>query len=521
MKTSFAVAPRGAVAVLLTVAACSPAGGLDLGPDHPHLHYAGIWRPEAHGMAVNWQGSAVSLRFMGTGIAAKLGSAVDGDQWRVVTDGMPAPERLVLRRGTHRYVLATGLEPGRAHDVTLFKETFSGQASHLFGLEIHGAAPDTLASPGAYSLRIAFYGDSNMDGTSLYSEKNAEEGGTYFAFPAMASRMLAAEMQLQARGGATLAGKENTNNVLFFIRSADGTTWDKDFRTGFDPDVVVVNAGANDIFQVDEAHRKELVKARYHQVIRELRAAYGERAHIVLMNAYGWDLNEPANYSHEVVAEAGGRLSVLLFPWLWEQWHGCEWDHSGQAHMLAEHIASLDERWAIRRPGDIVNSFNRSGNVTNGGFEYQTPMGSFGWRYMDDGVDRIHDPDGAPEGNYYVHLEPGERVHQPTDATGDLRPGATLGGESYVVSAMIRADSGQARATIATHFQGQQIYTHDDDPSTFQSSVFDLTGEWRRYVHVATARPGVWTAYHFLEALEGAVEFDDVRVEFRPAGTQP
>ena len=62
-------------------------------------------------------------------------------------------------------------------------------------------------------------------------------------------------------------------------------------------------------------------------------------AHIMLYNAWGWDYDEPANYIHEVIAARGDpNMSSAIFPWLFEQWHGCEYDHSGMAHVLADHL---------------------------------------------------------------------------------------------------------------------------------------------------------------------------------------
>lgn len=517
MATGMAGQMRRACAILAMAmaAACDGGSEVHVAAAHDYVRYEGIWRPQGGLVAVNWQGSAASLRFTGTSIKADIESAYGGDQYRAIVDGVPAVEPLELEPGRHRYMLAQGLAPGEIHSVALFKETFSASANQFRGFTVQGPDVSIYAAEWSPALRIAFFGDSNMDGTSLYSEKDSGDSGTWYAFPASVSRMLDAEMQLQARGGATLGGAGG-NNVMSFIFSADGTTVDKSYRTGFQPDVIVVNAGANDIFAVDPEHRKDAVKHRFHAVIKALRDVYGAEPHIVLMNAYGWDVNEPAAYTSEVAAEAGDRVSVLHFPWLWEQWHGSQWDHSGQAHMLAKHIAALDERWSIRQQHDVVDSFDPAGDVTNGGFEHAAPFGGFGWRYKDDGVERVEAPDRAAEGRFFIRLEAGEQVHQPTDATGDLLPGATEGGESYIISAMVRGDSDEARAEIVTHFEGQQLYTHDDDPSTFQASQFALTTEWRRYSHRATAGDGIWTLFHYLRAVEGAVDFDDVAVTVMP-----
>ena len=70
----------------------------------------------------------------------------------------------------------------------------------------------------------------------------------------------------------------------------------------FNPDVIVVNAGANDIYSASGGNQKTIIKQRYELVIENLREFYGSSPHIVLMNAYGWDINEPANYSYELLS---------------------------------------------------------------------------------------------------------------------------------------------------------------------------------------------------------------------------
>ena len=356
-----------------------------------------------------------------------------------------------------------------------------------------------------------------MDGSSNYSEKNSGEMGTYYAYPAMVTRMLGAEMNNQSVGGAQI-DDNGDNCVGSFIFSEDYKTQDPDYRSGFDPHIIVINAGANDIYSVN----KVTIKNRFKAVIADLRMVYGDGPHIVLFNAYGWDTNEPANYTHEVVSELAAtgetNVSVCLFPWLWEQWHGCQWDHSGEAHVLAEHLASINPAWAQVKPNDIIDGFGRNWDFSNGSFEHKAPFGGFGWRYYLDGVERVYNPAGAADGDYYIRLDSGEMVHQPTDATGDLLPGGTEGDQTYYITASIRGTEAGAQAQIQTHFEEQTMYTHDDDPESFQTTTFDVTTSWQDYTHVATATSGVWTIYNYLIASSGTVEFDNVRMSNMPIG---
>ena len=512
--------PRWAVAaIVLGLTSCGEDGELFVDSAHEHLDYTGIWRQAANAATVNWQGSSVGLVFSGTKVVVVMEADEFGDQYRVILDGIAARERLVLEAGERAYVLATGLDPRTEHKVSLFKETYSRSANRLHGFRVYGPSPESHQSRPNPSLRIAFFGDSNMDGTSLYSEKDSGDSGSYYAFPASTARMLHAEMQLQARGGATLAGAD-ANDVVFFVGSPDGQTHSPDFRTGFEPDVIVVNVGANDIFTVEPEQREAHTRTNYRKAVAALRDVYGASPHIVLMNAYGWDSDEPANYTQDIVSEIGGNLSALHFPWIWEQWHGSMWEHSGQAHLLARHIVSLDERWSIRQPHEIIDSFDPAGNVVNGGFEAVAPFGSFGWRYKDDGVERVESEVEAKEGRYFIRLDEGEVIHQATDATGDLSPGATKGGETYRVSAWMRAGSADARATVMTRFRSQQFGTQTSDVFEPQVSAWKLTPDWRRYEHTSTAPSGAWTTFHYLSAEAGVVEIDGVSVDYRPSETR-
>ena len=272
-----------------------------------------------------------------------------------------------------------------------------------------------------------------------------------------------------------------------------------------------MNAGANDV-----GSGKSVIKRRYKNVVADLRTVYGPDPKIILFNSYGWDVNEPANYSHEVVTELGDpNLSVCLFPWLWEQWHGCQWDHSGEAYVLLDHITKLNPEWKQVNPGDIVDGFGRNGDFANGSFEHAAPFGGFGWRYRKDGVERVYDPEGAADGDYYIRLDAGEKVHQPTDATGDFLPGATVGGETYFVSAKIRGSAG-AKAQIIFDFQGQQIWTRGKEYPT----TFDLSTEWQTYRTSIVAPAGKWTVFTTLKSLSGTVEFDDVRMSDTDTGVE-
>ena len=177
-----------------------------------------------------------------------------------------------------------------------------------------------------------------------------------------------------------------------------------------------------------------------------------------------------------------------------------------------DHLASINPTWSQVAPNDIIDGFGRHFNVANGGFEFQAPFGGFGWRYRLDGVERVHDPTGAAEGSHYIRLEPGEQVHQPIDATGDALPGATLNGQVYYVSAMIRGTPQGAVAQINADFEGQQLYNRANGITR----SFTVNPNWQRYHATFTAPDGTWKTFFILRSDAGTVEFDDVRVSNGP-----
>jgi len=368
--------------VLLLLLGSTAFAQVNISPSDQNLRYTGRWNFDDPTIPhVTWQGSSIIVRINGTGINIDM-SGERVEQYRVIIDGEPESIRRYFSTGRDTYEIAKGLSEG-IHTVEIMKETNNGK-SFFYGLDVAGT--EILPLPDRPLLRIEFFGDSNMDGSSNYSEKNMGDMGTYYAFPAMVTRMLGAEMNNQSVAGAQLYDTGD-NCVGSFIFSEDYYTQDSDYRSGFDPHIIVVNAGANDI-----GNSKSVVKNRYKSVVADLRSVYGDSPKIILMNAYGWDINEPANYTHEVVTELGDpNLSVCLFPWLWEKWHGSQWDHSGEAYILLDHINKINPDWKQVIPGDIIDGFGRHWDFANGSFEFSAPFGGFGWRYRLDGVERIHD----------------------------------------------------------------------------------------------------------------------------------
>ena len=498
----------GLLAFLTTLVACSGGqGSPEIGADNPQVRYTGRWNfDDPTEPWVGWQGSTVSVAFRGSGISATVEFVEAGETLRVVIDGVPEEPARFVPGGPQTIVLAAALDPDVEHTVTLMKEEFATSRLIFHGFELADGVVAEL--PPRPDLRIAFFGDSNMEGFSLYNENNEGGNGTWFAYPATVARMLGAEMQLQAFGSATLDGP-SANDVVSFVRSAAYDREDPEYQDNFAPHVIVVNAGANDISRVAPADRKKTTKQNYREAIAALRDAYGDKPHIVLWNSYGWDPDEPALYNGEIVGEIGGNLSKADFAWCWEQWHGDMVDHSGQAGRLARHIAGLDIGFTLQRGLDVVDGYGDGYDVANGSFEggARDGYGGFGWRYYTDGVERVAIDDAA-DGDYVIRLEPGELVHQCIDATGGETVQPTSNSQQFRIAAAIRSRETGGTAVIGADHAAQDLYNRQ----SLQESEFVVDDQWRDYSTTVTAPDGTWQTYVILRSAAGELEFDNIRV---------
>lgn len=491
---------------MLLACSADDSGSLVLNADDPQLRYTGRWNFDRPAEPwVGWQGSTVSIAFRGSGISATVEFVEEGETLRVVVDGVPEEPARFVPGGKQTIVLAAELDPDITHTVTLMKEEFATSKLIFHGFEL--ADGNATQLPPRPDKRIAFFGDSNMEGYSLYNEKNEGGNGTWFAYPATVARMLGAEMQLQAVGSATLDGP-TANDVVSFVRSEAYQREDPDYHDGFEPQVIVVNAGANDISQVAADERKPATMQHYRNAIAALRDAYGEQPHIVLWNSYGWDTDEPAQYNAEIVEEIGGNLSKADFAWCWEQWHGDMVDHSGQAGRLAAHIASLGLGFSVQRGLDVVDGYGSGYDVANGSFEggARDGYGGFGWRYHADGVERVA-VDDAADGDYVIRLDAGEEVHQCIDATGGTaRP--TDDTQQFRVTAAIRSRGETGTAVLGADHAARDIYNRHAP----EAVEFIVDGQWQDYAMTVTAPDGTWQTYVILRSAGGELEFDNIRV---------
>ena len=438
----------------------------EIAPSNPKIAYTGRWNfsnPAEPWCA--WQGSSFVVAFRGTKLLADLNSGTVTEYFRIVVDGNHAgAKKISVAPGRSTYPLTSELPLG-VHQVEVVKESYQGHNATFYGLTVFGFGLED--PPTRPSRRIEFYGDSNLAGYSLAHEQNNGANayvGCHFGLAGIAARMLGAEYHNISASGETIAGLHNKFDRMDWW--SPNPQWD---FANYRPDLVVVNLGANDV-----GAPEILIKARYHAFLDDLRAVHAD-AHIMLFNAWGWDFNEPANYIHEVIADrADPNMSSMIFPWLFEQWHGCEFDHAGMARVLVEHVSSI-LGWSYGT-SDVVSGLGVGGNVANGGFESIAPFGGFGWRYKDSaGIHRIHDALSAFEGEHFVRLANQDAIHQPNPANN---------GDEVTVSFWARGVGASNQIEVTIDFRNQQIYTAAIQSST---QAFALTNTWQEFTLSATA----------------------------------
>jgi len=495
---------RSIVMTLLLLAAQVPhasrsGGVMAIDPSDENILYTGRWyRAEPSAPWCSWQGCSIIARFRGTSISARL-EAVAGDKdwvFVIIDDDKAGARTIALKAGAGDYLLASGL-PDTTHKVEIVKKSNAGK-DHIVTFHGFNITGSGLASPPVRPrLKLEFYGDSNLAGYSLEHEQNKGDmkyRDSYYCYAGIVSRMLDAEYHNISKGGERV--HDIMKNIWDKYYPNSGEIWD---FSGNRPDAVVVNIGANDV-----GKPKDSIVRAYHTFLDAVRGTHPE-AHIVVMNAYGWAYDEPANYTSDVVAARNdSNISCLHFPWVFEQWHGCQYDHSGMANLLAEHLSQV-MGWSYK-PSDVMNGFGRDGDVANGSFEAAAPFGGYGWRYYTaKGVSRITGAADAHDGTCYLSLKDGANVHQPNPASD---------GDKFTVSLWMRGTTDGAKGKIAIEFKDQKMWT---DPLDTYSTTKTLTTDWRQYSVTRAAPAGgpkpVYQIKVILQAGPGdAVDFDNVNM---------
>jgi len=454
--------------------------------------------------------SSIKADFNGTGISATFSAIYGTSYLYVILDGMDDPlERKVIevrKSEPQSFVLVGNLEEGE-HYIEIVKLNQYDTKVAFHGIEVEGGS---LLESGSLlersvrpSLSLEFYGDSNPAGHSAWDAKDwgktADNGG-HFTYPGITSRLLGAEYHNISMGGAGVtSGTWNLrdyHHLVHMNESASGSNlWD--FST-YTPDVVVVNLGANDYYA---GMTKAVIKKGWKDFVREdLRIHYPD-AHVVLVNAYGWAVNEPADYVQEAVEElkAAGEenVSSVTLPWLWGQEHAVVNEHAGFANMLAKHIA---DELGLPEPGrSELSSFAPHGMISNGSFEKSTLPGvADGWRPHGP-VLLVIDSLQAYEGGRYLELGDGAWVNFANDA----QPG-----DEYSVTGWLKGLSQGASGALKLEFKDQEQRTINA-----AEDRRELSGDWEFFSVSLKAPRTVWSVWVVLDnGQNNRVGFDDIRM---------
>lgn len=440
----------------LLLSGSTPERAVVIGMDHADIRLVGRWEqsdPLAPWCA--WQGSSMTVNFQGQGLLLDIDAGTSTEWFRVIVDGdQTTTRRLTVTPGRKWIKLASGL-PAGTHRLDMVKETYQGGNVTFHGLRVRGLG--LTAPPPPRPRRIEFYGDSNLAGYSLEHEENRGHGkyvGVHFGFSGVLARRLDAEYHNISASGETLSGMIDRFDRMQWY--GEQPQWD--FQR-FTPDVVVLNLGANDVGRPEWAIRND-----YHTLLDQLRAVH-PTAHIVVANGRGWDYDEPANFTADVVAQRQDpNMSWVHFPWVFERWHGCETDQAGFADVLARHLEQ--ELGWTPLPSDVLVGIGIDGDVANGGFEGTAPFGGYAWRYRSDPrTTRILDAPDAKEGTAFLRLWNGGTTHQPVPATN---------GDLVEVELWMR---GQGSATVRVDFRDQEMYTA---PMHVVDTAITLQPQWTR-----------------------------------------
>lgn len=208
------------------------------------------------GAYLYWPGTAVRVKFEGTGVKAFLQdfSTNNDNYFEVIIDGQ-AQGKIKLDRIRRYYTLADNLADGE-HTVELFKINHmnAGYArgySMFFGFELIGEGKG-LDAPPLKQRKIEFYGNSitcgrsNEDNTDTDSPASEYENN-YLAYGAITARHFNAQYHCIAMSGIGLSiGYTNIIMPELYDRiNPDDASRKWDF-TRYVPDIVVVNLFQND-----------------------------------------------------------------------------------------------------------------------------------------------------------------------------------------------------------------------------------------------------------------------------------
>lgn len=238
----------------------------------------------------SFPGITIKAKFNGTGISATIhdygtGGVKNTNYYKVIIDGDIYTEHLEMSNGEQTYTLAENLTLAD-HTVELIKisEGTGGRSSFL-GFTIIGGDQSLLSMPNWSDKKIEFIGDSWTCGfgnlsqyaTGPASMANgdfvARNQDNYFAWGPITARNLGAEYHVTAISGRGLyrnntGSKNGTLPLNYDNIFEDDNTVSYD-HTSWQPDVVVIHLGTNDLAQEEGGRSYKLDDAAFEQTYFE------------------------------------------------------------------------------------------------------------------------------------------------------------------------------------------------------------------------------------------------------------
>ncbi|MBB6459046.1 GDSL-type esterase/lipase family protein [Flammeovirga kamogawensis] len=505
------------IVLLLFFSRIVTAQTINIYPDNPHLQYTG--RIEFSNPKVptfSMPSSAIKVRFKGTAINAVLSSNnFDGNgksYLYVIVDGKATPyNRTIIEvSGTKKsYEIATNLSD-TFHTVELVKVSEYWSMVSFYGFDI--PSNNTYALKAKPKRFIEFYGDSNPSGWSAWNDRdqggdNESEG--YFTYPGFVSRALNAEYVNFSAGGYGITPKMGERDLSRYynkihIKTDNPSTNYWDFENNYinkEPDVVVINLGANDFY--NGATKAEQIESWKRFVTYLLRTHY-QNTHIVLANSEGWAIGEPTDYIKEMIKDfqlnGEHNISYVKFPWLWGPDHAVISEQAGFADILAAHIAKV-KGWDKPKPNQY-SCFPKEGELLgNTSFESSIlKIRPDGWRPISSAEAKtIVNTSNAKEGKAYVECEENGGIHQAVKAQK---------GDKYLISVWVKGTKGTGILGYEFRNQAQQVITK-------HNKVCTVTSNWTKVQFLSEEAPlGTWQINVVLKAgVNNKVKFDAVAME--------
>ncbi|MFD1630490.1 SGNH/GDSL hydrolase family protein [Pseudopedobacter beijingensis] len=236
-----------------------------------------------------WTGTAVRLRFNGTGISVSMQDFSTGnDNYFYVIVDKQIKGKIKIEKDLRSYTLIQNL-PEDNHEVELFKIThmhpgYKRSYSKLYDFELLGKG-EILDPPAPKKRKIEFYGNSITCGLANEDDSGADRNASiyennYLTYGAITARHFDAQYYCIARSGIGLMA--STSNLtmpqMYNLLNPFDTKSKWDF-TKYTPDIVVVNLLQNDASLLVNPVTGEVVE-NYQDFIRKIRTVYPQ-AHII------------------------------------------------------------------------------------------------------------------------------------------------------------------------------------------------------------------------------------------------